>query len=181
MHSFSKWKAAKGSIATATCTSNPNITDTIAPAEFESEDRFCQAQTQEEFRCEAGGACVPQAGDGFEEGLCIYRDGEHECPAESPYSERRVLHSSLIDNRECSTCQCEAPSGTCTGKLLLQESCSNPSFSTELSYCGTKPETTATRVVYDVDPLPCTAQGGEMTGNAEPSNPITICCLAPAE
>ncbi len=76
-------------------------------------------------------ACSPSLGQGCTGGtclttpvapyakLCIYNDGEHPCPANSPYSLRELYYAAATDTRSCADAACGcAPEGSC-GTLEL--------------------------------------------------------------
>jgi hypothetical protein len=66
--------------------------------------------------CDGGGVCTPNAPEGYDAGLCIYQQGDHECPA-GDFSTKVTLHSGVEDTRNCSTCTCGTGTASCTGTL----------------------------------------------------------------
>lgn len=67
--------------------------------------------------CDGGGACVPELGAG--QRLCVYIDGEVDCPGAFP--ERLSTASGVEDTRSCSACTCGPVTGTCTGTITLHD------------------------------------------------------------
>jgi hypothetical protein len=76
--------------------------------------------------CNAGESCLPSV-EGLPSGFraCIYKRGEHECPADWS-GDRRVVYErsadkpGYIDDRNCSPCACGAPVGSgCTALLSV--------------------------------------------------------------
>lgn len=66
--------------------------------------------------CGDGGVCTPMAPDGFEPTLCIYMEGEQECPA-GDFSEQLIFHSGVEDTRNCTSCACGMAAASCMGSL----------------------------------------------------------------
>ncbi len=79
--------------------------------------------------------CLPD--DLIEPGfaLCIFRNGEHDCPDDpgTLFTERHIFYQSVQDDRQCSTCTCGPPVGSlCNGQLSLYQgndlTCSGTTF-----------------------------------------------------
>jgi hypothetical protein len=116
-----------------------------------------------------------------ESDLCIYRSGEHECPA-GPFSERTVGYASFDDSRACEPCGC-GPVDTadcnetvrgyaiidCTvGETLLvpEPGCAPADLDFDGAYIESVAPTGS-----------CTPTGGNPTGEVTPTQPTTVCCV----
>jgi hypothetical protein len=62
------------------------------------------------------GVCMPLAPEGFEDSLCIYMEGENDCPA-GDFSEQFIQYSGVDDTRNCSSCQCGMAAASCMGTM----------------------------------------------------------------
>ena len=155
--------------------------DTQVPGlEWQADVYSC---TQEEIQgpCdEDGSICVPAAPDGFEPGLCIFTQGEAECP-DGPFSERTVLFSSVDDRRRCSECECGAPPFvSCDGVFDMYDGtdCSGTLLATGANnVCSGAVENVGSiHVNLPGDPQ-CGVDGPpEPEGTAEPVGLFTYCC-----
>lgn len=77
-------------------------TRTIACGTFDATDE-----------CGDDALCVPIPAVPYPNNICIWQDGDVECPAGTDYTDRRLLHQNFEDTRDCSTCSCGAPQGSC--------------------------------------------------------------------
>ncbi len=114
-------------------------------------------------------------------------DGEKECP--SPYTVKHVLYQSLVDNRTCTPCACEAPTGsTCKALVNVYEdsACKDLLISVQIDATGPTPHAiapagsalgskSADEAVYSAGS--CKPSGSEVLGEAIPTDPATFCCL----
>jgi hypothetical protein len=176
---YNNWYVGRGTIQSATC-KPAELSNSIAQAEFQVEERYCAAPS-EGYSCSAGGTCVPQLDEGLEPELCIYRDGDHECPAD--YTEKTLRFQSFNDDRACSACECEEPTGSCGGAVSghSASSCSDLGIAYNAG-CTAQPSVLPAYLRYHRDSnLSCTPTGGELVGSAEAAEPVTVCCQAPAE
>ncbi|MBC8070087.1 MAG: hypothetical protein IAG13_17260 [Deltaproteobacteria bacterium] len=84
----------------------------------------------------ADGVCTPLAPEGFESGVCIYREGQQECPA-GDYSVMYRHHSGVADDRDCSYCACGSGTGTCDGSLQIygSDDCTGAAQAAALNVC----------------------------------------------
>jgi hypothetical protein len=158
---------------------------TVAPAEWSEQVRVCGGGTGSEA-CGAG-TCVPAPISPFAQGICIWRDGERDCPSED-YPARSVVYGSLDDQRGCSPCTCDDPTGAeCEAfiELHYNESCQNligiiedPGVSCfDMSNNGASYAPRAGKlIVSDVTGGSCDPGGGDPVGEAVPSDALTICC-----
>ena len=137
--------------------------------------------------------CLPD--DLLEQGfaLCIFRDGEHDCPKEpgTVFTERHVFYQGVQDDRLCSTCSCGPPTGSlCKGQLSLYEgndlTCSGTTFA-QIPLSSAQPSCldiglpgqalggkSAAATTYI--PGTCSPMGGDASGSAIPTEPSTLCC-----
>jgi hypothetical protein len=124
---------------------------------------------------------------------CILQKGENDCPTdpENVFTERHVFYNGVQDDRQCSPCTCGAPTGSaCTATVSIYKgndlTCSGPALvpipvSSESSTCfdiqlpgqplGSKSAGPTTYL-----PGTCPAMGGEASGTAVKTNPVTFCC-----
>ncbi len=146
-------------------------------AEFQELLAMCPGEITD-GDCGETAACAALAPEGFAQSSCIYQVGNHECPAESGYTERTVSFASLADERSCDSCECELPSaGTSCGGVV--NSCSAPSVSQD-NGCVASSVWNNQPFEYAPDPndVECApieaslAVKGEVTG----VDPTTICC-----
>jgi hypothetical protein len=136
----------------------------------------CGGATME---CEGGGTCIPDIPHPM--GICIMRDGDEACPAEYPTKE--TWYREIDDTRECSQCTCEA-AFSCGGTVDLfpEADCAGEALGTlDLDTCT--PTTFMAGEMPSVQFTPeltgeCTPVGGEASGDAVPSEPVTVCCTA---
>lgn len=135
--------------------------------------------------CEgAGEVCSPAPEPGFLR--CITRDGDYACP--EAYSVKHVFFDGLSDTRACSPCGCGAPEGSaCTALVSAygDSACASMIGSVTVDASGPAcldvPSGAALGSKLAAEPhyAPgvCHAVGGEGTGVALPTDPVTICCL----
>ncbi len=102
---------------------------------YQANQPFCQQMKTEEFpepvwdatirscrlpddsvACGTDGACQPDAPEGFEPGLCIYKEGDAPCP-DGQYSEKLSYWAGVDDQRDCSNCTCGQAVASCSGSM----------------------------------------------------------------
>jgi hypothetical protein len=66
------------------------------------------------------GVCTPTPAEGFEAGLCIYAQGDLECPA-GPYATKHAYYSGAEDTRDCTNCTCGMGMATCAGSMHVYD------------------------------------------------------------
>jgi hypothetical protein len=66
--------------------------------------------------CENDGVCAQKVPAGFAESLCIYMEGENECPP-GDFATPYLRYTGVEDDRDCSFCSCGMAEATCTGEL----------------------------------------------------------------
>lgn len=169
-HSFS---------SNGSCTPQP--TSDIDEAVFRRRMVACETNDASAAGCGAAQLCVPNLVAPLES-FCIYREGEHDCPRDTPYTSRTIYLDDLDDGRSCSTCTCGSATGVCQGAINLT---SNPGATCEgdvlvasLGY-GTCTDTTATTIAVSRASTPagsCMPSGGQLQGSVRRNGPTTLCC-----
>lgn len=127
--------------------------------------------------------------------LCIFRDGEHNCPDESGnvFVEKHLFYQGVQDDRQCSACSCGAPTGsTCTamfsaykGADLTCSAQSVPQIHAQINSVGP----TCINLSFPGQglgsksagpptyfPGTCPALGGDASGSATMIEASTLCC-----
>jgi hypothetical protein len=103
-------------------TCNDEVTREIPEPSWDLEVRGCRGAELGEACDDQGRQCASRAPAGFEDWLCIFSEGDLECPA-GDYSEKSLLYSGVADSRGCSQCVCDAaPAASCTGNWELFDS-----------------------------------------------------------
>jgi hypothetical protein len=129
--------------------------------------------------CELDARCVATPGAGFEARACIWQAAVTACPA--GFGEPRTYYQAYSDTRACTPCFC-APSEPCGVDTVLytSEACVgwSASFQNVAMACyPTDPLEVKSARAEITDPGSCTPVGGNLTGNAAPSDPVTVCCV----
>jgi len=92
------------------------VTENIPEPQWEAQLTTCKADGVG-GECGDDSICTPIVPEGFEDTLCIYMEGEQDCPA-GDFTEQFVHHSGVVDDRDCTYCGCgPAPATNCTGTL----------------------------------------------------------------
>jgi hypothetical protein len=121
---------------------------------------------------------------------CVWRSGEHECPANFTHSRRVMYEHEPKDSRSCSACSCGEPvGGSCTANFSIYKdsSCMSTigiqSISSSMSDCDPifpAGQAIGSKSITDHDYVPglCAASGGEPIGEAveDKGTATTICC-----
>jgi hypothetical protein len=131
--------------------------------------------------CEGGDVCAPRASG---ESLCVWQDGDSECPAGFE-GDRTLVHRSIDDSRACTECTCDDPVGLCdTATITMFSNVCNPPISSILDTTGECDLGSAGSVtrsaIFDVGQPNafCVASPAVATGTATPAEPVTICCAS---
>ncbi|WP_437577918.1 hypothetical protein [Sorangium sp. So ce887] len=171
------YSAGAPDVDSATCPASGGEA-TLPPPRFGTEGVVC-APGPDTGGCAAAEVCAPREIDApFEQGVCIWREGERRCPDE--FGERHVFASSVIDDRDCTPCTCDASGVACAATLTLFER----------SRCRTPVETVSFNGTCAGDPPPaasvslevtgagsCQPRGGAPRGEIEEGEDrITVCC-----
>ncbi|MBK6920760.1 MAG: hypothetical protein IPH07_25415 [Deltaproteobacteria bacterium] len=164
---------------------------------YQAQQPFCMQNKVEEFpeatwdatirscklpddavACGNGGACQPDAPEGFEAGLCIYKQGDALCP-EGQYSEKFSYWAGVDDQRDCSSCTCGTATATCTGSMHVFDgmACGGNQVADVPSNYTCVPATGASVGLNFTGMSDCPiATAPEPTGTIAPSGNFTFCC-----
>lgn len=125
-----------------------------------------------------GGTCFPDAGSGD---LCIARSGDAECPATFP--ERTLYHRSFSDDRDCSPCACSESGQSCEVDVEIcslgfdQATLLSGGTCYQLNSSDGDGVTLLSTAITDQGTCSPNPGAGELTGQAVPTEPVTVCCL----
>ena len=135
--------------------------------------------------CAEGNVCAPLPPDDFTAGLCIWQEGDHDCP--STFPEKELTFGSIDDRRGCETCACGEAQGHCDSAFanINHQACVLPlggSFAAN-GECGVQLTSNVNWAFANTgDPTAfCAPSEGAPTGEANGEEPVTICCQASAE
>ncbi len=132
--------------------------------------------------CTNNAQCISKPAAPFG-GVCVAQLGDLACPA--PYSTKHLYYSGFTENRSCTACTCNSPTGgTCnTGTLnyYSDSGCNTKITTTPFGACV---NFSTGNLIHGVDTGPfslgsagtCTSSGGAPQGSATPSGPTTVCC-----
>lgn len=84
----------------------------IPPIPWNATIRTCRVP-ENALSCSDGGVCLPAQPEGFEDNWCMYKQGDHECPA-GPYGNKSIFWSGAEDTRGCSNCTCGTSGTSCS-------------------------------------------------------------------
>jgi hypothetical protein len=112
--------------------------------------------------------------------VCIWFEGEVGCPA-GPYSVQHHAYGDVTDDRSCTACSCGTPVGECGGEVVLMNvSCDDGSVLVDAIAAGNCWSLGGSAVraqwVPEID-AECSAAGGNLQGDAEPTDAVTFCCM----
>lgn len=130
------------------------------------------APTAEPSMCEDGGPCIADNTD-----VCVWQEGEHDCP--DGYPEAISGFSGSDDQRECGTCDCGTPEGICDSSITLQTAACGDVVSATNADCEMTGNAAVAAGTYNPGDATITCGGtgtAPITGNVEPTGPVTICC-----
>ncbi|HET6585436.1 MAG TPA: hypothetical protein VFG69_18385 [Nannocystaceae bacterium] len=96
------------------------VTEDILPPEWDEQVTTCK-MAELGNSCGEGGVCAPVPPETFEPSLCIYMEGEQDCPA-GDFSEQFIHHSGVEDDRHCTYCGCGMAAASCMGSLNVYAS-----------------------------------------------------------
>lgn len=114
-------QASFGTLSYGTCTA-PQVDGQLS-SRLINQVRLCHAPVSEALCNQEGRVCSAGVPDGFRAGQCMMKEGEHQCPTDTEYSERTLVFASIDDQRSCGvgTCSCSAPTGSCGGRIELTD------------------------------------------------------------
>ncbi len=146
----------------------PSATTDVAEAEWTNAWSGCAVDASE-GRCDVCAAHI--------EGTCIWQEGDVDCDVPG-FSERTVLHTGIIDDRDCSLCTCDDPSGSCNADVTYRASdtCGLANVGSGQAGDCIDVEFARGANVQFFDTFACGASTVEAVGEAEPTGPITTCC-----
>lgn len=169
-----------------------------------SETPTSAAWTERTIACgssDVGGACgdaevcIPRPLEPYDSDICIWADGDLECP--EAYPDRTLRYGDYDDTRDCSACSCggpdadcsdpsvrvskEHPTGACETNVFFDAPNGGCEFFTpQFDFCASADHFSEIALLpgdleIDLD-APCPAQGGNAVGNLTPTDPVTLCC-----
>jgi hypothetical protein len=182
-------------ISGGTCTPQPTGTKNVPTPTWDKVVRACGDAAGSGKGCGTAGSCLPRPKTPFGTGLCIYKDGDQPCPS-GAYSTKKLTHKSFADTRDCSACACgSAGGGSCSNAQLKSytDACSSGEQTVALNQCvalsndpttgtgsgcpGFPTDTRGFKLTATPSGATCPPSGGQVTGSAAGSEPITFCCL----
>ena len=176
------WRVSEFEYSAGACT--PERIDSTAPAGFDTRVLACQGASPPGACADEGDVCVPRPVAPFGASVCIWMEGDVTCPTASDYSVRTLRYQSFDDDRSCTACSCGDSMGSCSGgRVTFGQSCGGLAAGTlDAGECGrvgaTSAQTVAVATASASTPSgSCTPSGGAATGEASPSEPVTLCCL----
>jgi hypothetical protein len=151
----------------------PTATDEIAPWAWMRDIAVCGLEAAPPV-CDVG-VCAPLASPSFTP-LCIYREGEHDCP--DGWDERHLFHGDARDTRACEPCECTIVEPDCSPQVYVSDdamACANASGPLPPSCISIAPEQQA--VSWEpLDAGSCTPMRTQVQGEVTPIAPATACC-----
>lgn len=141
--------------------------------------------------CGAGSVCLPRPGGSFQAGVCVAKSGDDACPA--PFNDKHSYYdpAEIVDDRDCTACQCDPATGsTCAATVAVYSSnnvsdCSQAVLTTFTA--GTCKNIPGNPPVFSkklqVTQPPSGGSCGVSAGGALPTGgvtlgePTTLCCL----
>ncbi len=138
--------------------------------------------------------CLPDEPVPVDFKLCIFRDGEHACPTtkDGVFTEAHVFYDGVEDERQCSPCACASPTGSaCTATVSIYKgndlTCSGPTVAKGITISSEGPtcldiqlpgQALGSKLASPIDYLPgtCSPTGGDASGSAIKTEPVTFCC-----
>lgn len=172
-------KVSPGLVGTATCGAGTPV-DNLETPSFAQQTSLCAVQPELlTDGCELGDVCAPKLET--QEATCIYKEGEHECPADSPYSVAQIVYEDINDKRSCGdSCECELPAGAPCGRVSISAgSCQTiAGFAGGCHAMPFRNQSTSAHFYADPADHNCSAAGeGDIEGEAVGTDDITICCM----
>jgi hypothetical protein len=162
-------------------------TPDIQPLTWSNLGRACGDPVTTGLGCNVNQICLPKPPAPFEGGICIRQDGDvPTCPAN--FANKHVFFGGATDNRGCGACSCAAPSGgSCevTVQVHSNNACTSQVANLVTSAAGdceaivpANPEIRGRRSTVTKPPSgsTCNPAGGQATGMAVPTGPVTFCC-----
>jgi hypothetical protein len=169
------------------CTPSIAVAQDASPPTWTTEVLACRGMPTLGLLCsDPGQTCVPSAAPP-DFAMCLYHEADVSCP--DSYPVKHLVFADFSDQRACSDCACNAPTGsTCTATLNVfkDDACSVPLLSDPVSSSASScfdvapaglplGSKTLTALAYQAGT--CTPSGGEASGTVEATGPSTFCCL----
>jgi len=159
----------------------------VPPAHWDGFVRACNGASTMGKGCNLSQACLPKPQSPYAPLICIKHAGDFNCPA-GQFSQKQVFYDDFTDNRACSACSCDAPSGsTCEGNISIYSdtflnACSIPAQSFPAGGCGFlsgNPPAGNSKFTQTQPPTggACAPIGGQPVGQATKTFPQTFCCM----
>ena len=155
-------------------------TATIPPAKWGASVLMCT--NADASTCTSGvGRCVNPAVAPWESGVCVFHEGDVECPAGFPNRHVLATKGEEVDTRGCSACACpQSFSCNPTFRFYSAANCSGLVIASNQANTCIALGAAANLNSYDVDwnavSGSCPSAGGQPTGQIVPGNSITSCC-----
>jgi hypothetical protein len=175
------WLAPFVQIEGGSCTPMPTVG--VPPPRFYTRWTMCGGEPLA-GTCAGDELCLPSPAP-FEERLCVWSDGEHECPSEE-FSVRELVWDGVDDQRGCDECTCGTMTGTCGGGIRLwglnvcPEGGIQDILTTSAGDCESYDPQSA-KLLDELEPrddLACPPSAPSPIGEAVPTGTITVCCSA---
>lgn len=157
---------------------------TLPAPSWSSAARACWTTGAPQSSCGSHQYCLPDIGP-----FCIKHPDDVPCPTVGEYRTRRVYYQGSSDQRDCTPCSCDAPSGaSCSfppaANLVVGSfgtGCSIPTgqpFFVPLTCAPKVPSAFALALLMDagLDAGACPPSGGAPDGAVIPTTPTTFCC-----
>lgn len=152
----------------------PNLVQTAAPAEWMTTVTLCAAPARG-GDC-GGDRCTAAEPEGIATSACISKDGDHPCPG-GGYDARTLYHRSVSDDRSCVGCNCGG-SSACEAQAFAHDngSCTDSGQPLPFNSCVDLQVSGTYGVTASIAPTTCTPSQATPAGQAEPADPVTVCC-----
>ncbi len=161
----------------------PSTEESIPPAGWTWRTQACEgAELLEDAACAEGRVCTPFP-ESPDAALCIWQEGEHECP--EAFDATRTVFGDFEDARGCETCSCSAPTGLCddafislwSGVTCLVPSAGVIGANGECDPSGSGNTARAASLNGGMPNAFCVPSEPTPSGEALGSEPITVCCI----
>jgi hypothetical protein len=160
----------------ASCSPTAEQDPTIGDVSWKKEVRACTTADKLHIGgCAEGEVCAPKTP--FNGSFCVSKTGDVACP-NATYSEKHVYYKGVNDTRSCSPCGCDHDCDYSWRVEAAGASCSAPfSLDSNDSCVMLSPTDGKFNVGVQISGTgSCGATGGQPTGSAAPTGPVTVCC-----